>query len=92
VDALCIVQDDEQSKHIEMSRMDQIYRNAYLTIIAAAGKDANAGLPGVSSLRPRMTKQPLIGRYLTDFWITSQRPLESLIGGECVSASRSEST
>lgn len=47
VDSLCIVQDDPQEKHNQIANMDAIYGNAVLTINAAAGQDANAGLPGV---------------------------------------------
>jgi hypothetical protein len=35
VDALCIIQDSEADKRREISRMDQIYRNALFTIVAA---------------------------------------------------------
>jgi len=61
VDSLCIVQDDEGpggSKMESIAKMDLIYAGAYLTIMAATGTDANAGLPGV---RPgtRMLKQPI---------------------------------
>ncbi|MCJ1282044.1 hypothetical protein MMC26_001367 [Xylographa opegraphella] len=47
VDSLCIVQDDTQEKHTQIANMDAVYGNAVLTINAAAGQDANAGLPGV---------------------------------------------
>jgi Heterokaryon incompatibility protein (HET) len=50
VDFICIDQHDEQEMNAQMSQMDQVYSLAILTVIAAAGKDANAGLPGV---RPR---------------------------------------
>ncbi|KAH9482132.1 hypothetical protein JR316_0004227 [Psilocybe cubensis] len=58
VDSLCIVQDDVGpggSKMDAISKMDLIYGAAYLTIIAATGGDANAGLPGV---RPGTRKIP----------------------------------
>lgn len=51
VDALCIVQDDNASKQSMIDRMHIVYQNAFLTVIAATGADANAGLPGVSSHR-----------------------------------------
>lgn len=47
VDALCIIQDDESEKARLIHGMDRVYENAVLTIIAAAGEDADAGLPGI---------------------------------------------
>ncbi|KAF2399435.1 HET-domain-containing protein [Trichodelitschia bisporula] len=49
VDALCILQDSDADKVVQISNMHAIYGAAYLTIVAAAGPDASAGLPG---LRP----------------------------------------
>jgi len=47
VDALCIVQDDPDTKNRDIQNMDVIYSKAVATIIALYGTDANAGLPGV---------------------------------------------
>ena len=49
VDALCIIQDDENDKADQLKVMSHIYRCASFTIVAASGQDAGAGLPG---LRP----------------------------------------
>ncbi|KAI6084285.1 heterokaryon incompatibility protein-domain-containing protein [Hypoxylon rubiginosum] len=46
VDRHCISQ-DEADKHHMIGQMGRIYSNAFLTIIAAAGADAQYGLPGV---------------------------------------------
>lgn len=49
-DSLCIIQDDDGeqgSKYDAISKMDLVYGAAYLTIVAATGTDANAGLPGI---------------------------------------------
>lgn len=48
-DALCIVQDDDQIFLDNVSKMDVIYSEAWLTIVAAAGKDADGGIPGVTA-------------------------------------------
>ncbi|KAF2681248.1 heterokaryon incompatibility, partial [Lentithecium fluviatile CBS 122367] len=48
VDALCIVQDDGDEKHHQISRMDQIYSSAYITLVAAEGECAGSGLSRVS--------------------------------------------
>ncbi|KAF7915185.1 uncharacterized protein EAE98_011270 [Botrytis deweyae] len=44
VDALCIVQDDLESKMHEINRMHIIYAQAEMTIVAATGDGANSGL------------------------------------------------
>ncbi len=52
VDTLCLVQDDPDDMSDGIQNMDLIYEGAYLTIIAAAGRDANVGLPGITVRRP----------------------------------------
>jgi Heterokaryon incompatibility protein (HET) len=44
VDRLCIIQDDKESKRIQIRSMADIYSLSYLAIIATAGDDAEAGL------------------------------------------------
>ena len=48
VDSICLSQDD-LDKHVTLTLgLNSIYKGAYLTIIAAAGEDAESGLPGVT--------------------------------------------
>ncbi|PVH95302.1 HET-domain-containing protein, partial [Periconia macrospinosa] len=55
VDALCIMQDSDcEDKKVQLPYMDRIYRSSVLTIAAAYGDGADAGLPGV---RPNSRKQ-----------------------------------
>lgn len=35
IDRLCIIQDDVKSKHRQIQNMDQIYANAYITVVSA---------------------------------------------------------
>ncbi|KAK8063170.1 hypothetical protein PG996_007822 [Apiospora saccharicola] len=51
VDRYCIDQDATHQQHI-FNQMHRIYSGASVTIIAAAGNDAEHGLPGVSVRRP----------------------------------------
>ena len=46
VDAICLVQDDDDFKLTAIDRMHLVYGKAYLAIVAASGGNANAGLPG----------------------------------------------
>jgi hypothetical protein len=47
IDALCLIQDDKDDLDRGVNVMDMVYERSWLTIIAACGHDANAGLPGV---------------------------------------------
>jgi hypothetical protein len=51
-DALCIVQNDVQSKHSQIAKMSLIYGQAFLTICALSSSDAGVGLLGVSETLP----------------------------------------
>ncbi len=57
-DALCLIQNDPDDVDRGIKSMDLIYENAELTVVAACGHDANAGLPGVhksTRMRPRFS-------------------------------------
>lgn len=47
VDAVCIIQDDDREKSVTIQSMDQIYKSAVLTIVAAGGTHADSGLGGL---------------------------------------------
>jgi len=55
VDRYCINQGNEEEKADQCGKMDLIYQNADLTIIAAIGDNPTYGLPGVG-LRKRKPK------------------------------------
>ncbi|PYI02141.1 heterokaryon incompatibility, partial [Aspergillus sclerotiicarbonarius CBS 121057] len=55
VDSLCIVQDNAQTKHTQISNMDLIYSHAICTIVNVAGTNADSPLSGVQpGSRPAM--------------------------------------
>jgi hypothetical protein len=47
VDALCIIQDDDAARNVQLAQMGLIYSLAKFVIVAASGKDVDAGLPGI---------------------------------------------
>ena len=66
VDQFCIDQTNPQAKHQQIRHMDHIYQNAYLTIVAAAGHDADYGLPGITcQLRPPSVVAEINGQQFT---------------------------
>jgi Heterokaryon incompatibility protein (HET) len=51
VDALCIVQDlDIKEQEVHLQSVPSVYGNAYCTIVAASGSDANHGLRGIKGV------------------------------------------
>ncbi|KAI3325818.1 heterokaryon incompatibility protein-domain-containing protein [Xylariaceae sp. AK1471] len=52
VDKYCVDNKDKIKKHEQLMHMDSVYKNAALTIVAAAGLDESYGLPGLSKNRP----------------------------------------
>ena len=66
VDQFCIDQTNPQAKHQQIRHMDFIYQNAYLTIVAAAGYNADFGIPGITSwLRPPSVVAKINGQQFT---------------------------
>jgi Heterokaryon incompatibility protein (HET) len=61
VDKYCIDQDNEVERARQIRSMDTVYKNAFLTIIAAAGKDSNHGLPGVGKTPRKAQPQAKLG-------------------------------
>ncbi|KAF8972571.1 heterokaryon incompatibility protein-domain-containing protein, partial [Flammula alnicola] len=56
IDNLCLIQDDEDDMLLGIAKMDLVYQGAIMTVIAAYGTHANAGLPGLRS-ETRYAKQ-----------------------------------
>jgi hypothetical protein len=51
IDRLCIIQDDNKHKTTQLSDMASIYVNAFLTIVAAEGKDDTFGVRDITADR-----------------------------------------
>lgn len=52
IDRYCITHNDERVRALQIKRMNEIYSNAFVVLIACAGIDPHYGLPGVSRTRP----------------------------------------
>jgi hypothetical protein len=64
IDAYCIDQDREDEKAAQIPKMDLIYQNAAITIIACAGNDSDYGLPGVGSRHRLPQAEASMGKHL----------------------------
>lgn len=74
VDAICILQDSTADKEVEMSTMAQVYKNAFVTIIAGYSKSCYEGfLEDRSSRRPKIfpKQEDIVSPWpeLHDIWI-----------------------
>ena len=75
VDRYCIDQNDE-TKHMQMNQMDKVYSSAVITLVAAAGHSAWYGLPGVSSTLRRVQPHAMVrGRLLAS---TMRTPADTI--------------
>ncbi|KAG5826947.1 hypothetical protein H9Q74_002968 [Fusarium xylarioides] len=88
VDRYCIVRTgDKAIKQEQLRHMHLVYANAEVTLIAAAGKDSSAGLPGVPG-RPR-NQQP--GAVIDGHALVCIPPDPSLyIGGQVFQVGRGQ--
>ncbi|KAI0449746.1 HET-domain-containing protein [Xylaria acuta] len=80
-DALCLIQNDPDDVSRGINTMDLIYENSELTIVAACGHDANAGLPGVhegTRLQPKFNKEIMPGVRLGGYITLDQRMKRSV--------------
>ncbi|KAF2101301.1 hypothetical protein NA57DRAFT_53275 [Rhizodiscina lignyota] len=78
IDALCIVQDDEQDKQRQIKHMDLIYALASLTIVAASGSDCSIGLHGVSLPRQQQATVQIGDLELICMFVTEDQALEEI--------------
>jgi hypothetical protein len=63
IDRYCINQGNKEEKLAQVAKMDQIYADAVVTVVAVAGENPEYGLPGVS--HTQRCKQPIavMGKY-----------------------------
>ena len=81
IDSLCIVQDDPEERHSLIANMDAVYGNAVLTVNAADGRDADAGLSGLPTT-PRQTAQAVF-EYCANQHLIIGQPLLTDLTDHC---------
>jgi hypothetical protein len=81
VDALCLIQNEPDDTARGVKVMDEIYERSWLTIIAASGHNANAGLPGVreGSRYPGAAAIPVAEDVSVGLFVPLDRLLESSV-------------
>jgi hypothetical protein len=65
--------------HTQLKQMNLVYKNSFLTIVAAAGFDSSYGLPGVSRRRVGSPHVRVGGRTMTSISQTGRDELEKSI-------------
>lgn len=65
IDALCILQDDDDDRSVHLNCMGSIYANAYITLVAAGGS-AFEGLRGIENATPAMDRPNEIANLMLD--------------------------
>ena len=81
VDRYCIDQENEQEKTDQVGKMDLIYQNAELTIIAAIGDDPSYGLPGVGLRKRKPRDLTACAKIGSHFLISIDACPKPAIGG-----------
>ena len=74
VDSLCLVQDDEDEILQCTLIMDAYFSMATLTIVAASGKDAHTGIPGIAQIPRQDTR--VIKNVAPGVFMTAQNELD----------------
>ena len=92
VDRYCISNESSQLRSLQISRMDEVYQNSFLTIVACAADDPNSGLPGISRRRsPNPFIEVVELGYIYRSAIAVYRDTCWYLGDSCVDVSRSPS-
>lgn len=72
IDRYCIDQDNKRETHAQIQQMGLIYGQAEVTIIAAAGRNPEHGLPGVTTARAENTLFKFGQHRLRPLWQSSE--------------------
>ncbi|KAJ2981281.1 hypothetical protein NUW58_g6727 [Xylaria curta] len=78
VDQLCLIQDDDDDRGTGISAMDLVYEQAYFTIIAGSGTDADSGLPGVKE-GTRSSSQQVTSEVLPGVSLVLRHTMQDIV-------------
>ncbi|ETS84258.1 hypothetical protein PFICI_02283 [Pestalotiopsis fici W106-1] len=72
IDSICIIQDSNEDKSKQLAAMDHVYTRAALTIVAAGGDGADAGLPGLVPGSRSLTQ--VVADYSSELKLVTLQP------------------
>ncbi|KAI1364936.1 heterokaryon incompatibility protein-domain-containing protein [Xylaria arbuscula] len=78
IDQLCLIQDDDDDRGTGINAMDLVYEQAYFTILAGSGKDADSGLPGVRE-GTRSSSRQVTSEVLPGINLVLRHTLEDIV-------------
>ncbi|KAJ8488470.1 hypothetical protein ONZ45_g13937 [Pleurotus djamor] len=83
VDAICMIQDSDEDKRVQIGVMELIYGSALFTIFAVGGHNAHAGLPGlrVGSRKKTQHIEVIQGLHLSVPFPTIRQTLAQSVWG-----------
>ncbi|KAI1432133.1 heterokaryon incompatibility protein-domain-containing protein [Xylaria sp. CBS 124048] len=78
IDQLCLIQDDDGDRGIGIKAMDLVYEQAYFTIVAGSGTDADSGLPGVRD-GTRSASRQIARQILPDMKLVLRHTMQDIV-------------
>ncbi|KAI0203154.1 heterokaryon incompatibility protein-domain-containing protein [Astrocystis sublimbata] len=78
IDQLCLIQDDDDDRGTGISAMDLVYEQAYFTIVAGSGTDADSGLPGVRE-GTRSSSSQITSEVLPDIRLVLRHTMQDIV-------------
>ncbi|KAI0535880.1 heterokaryon incompatibility protein-domain-containing protein [Xylaria digitata] len=79
IDQLCLIQDDDHDRGTGINAMDLVYEQAYFTIVAGSGTDADSGLPGVREGTRSSSRQVAV-EILPGINLVLRHTMEDIVG------------